>query len=123
MRRPLYLFASFVAVGIAAGCLDDSITGTRPVSFTLVAEPASAPVGDSITFTYTATGTSIYGVVINYGDGVIDTISAESPNQVERTESLRYAYASAGSFQVIGRVESAAGIRSDTVEVQVSAAP
>jgi hypothetical protein len=121
MKRPLLALGLFVSVGIAAGCLDDSITGTRPLTFTLTANTTTAVAGDSITFTFDATGTSLFGVVLSYGDGMADTVLAQTPNIVEWTEEMRYAYTTEGSFRVVGRVESAAGNRADTVDVVITA--
>lgn len=119
MKKFLAVLALVVS-GATTACLDDDITGTRPLSFDLSADPTSAEIGDSITFTYNATGTSIFGVLLSYGDGVMDTIVAETPNQVERTEEVRYAYEVTGSFEVIGRLETSDGGMSDTVTVEIT---
>ena len=120
MRRPVTAFAALlVAVG-AAACLDDDITGTRPLSFTLSSDVSSAPIGDSVTFTFTATGTSIFGVVLRYGDGVADTVVTQSSSTVEWTQSIKRAFPVAGDFDVVGRLETAVGSRSDTVAVQIT---
>lgn len=120
MKRPLLALSLLAGVGVAAGCLDDSITGTRPLSFSLTASSSTAAVGDSITFTYEATGTSIFGVVMAFGDGVVDTVVAQTPNIVEWSEEVRYAYTAPGTFRVVGRVETAGGGRADTVDVVIS---
>lgn len=101
-------------------CLDDSITGTRPLSFSLEADRATAEVGDSIVFTYDATGTSIFAVLLAYGDGTVDTLRTGSTNQVERRESVRHAYEIAGSYEVIGRVVTGIGQTADTVDVVIN---
>ncbi|MDZ7778912.1 MAG: hypothetical protein U5R14_03105 [Gemmatimonadota bacterium] len=118
--KKLVALTALLSTGVLAACLDDDITGTRALSFTLTADPASAEVGDSITFTYDASGTSILGVLLDYGDGVQDTIVAQTPNQVERIEEVKYAYEIAGSFEVVGRLETGDGGTSDTVSVEIS---
>lgn len=110
-----------VLASAMAACLDESITGTRPLSFSLTVSPSTALVGDSLTFDYDATGTAIYGVVFEYGDGVADTLFAQTSNEVERSGSIRYAYDTAGIFEVIGKVVTSIGTRADTVEVQITA--
>jgi hypothetical protein len=120
MKRPVTAFAAIIAAVTAAACLDNDITGTRPLSFTLTSDVATTTVGDSITFTFAATGTSIFGVVLDYGDGVIDTLPTQSPSTVEWTQQVRRVYAVPGDFNVVGRLETGIGARSDTVAVTVT---
>ncbi len=121
MKRPVTAFAVILAAVTAAACLDNSITGTRPLSFTLTSNVATTTVGDSITFTFVATGTSIFGVVMNYGDGTIDTLATESPSTVEWTQQVRRAFEDTGEFNVVGRLQTGIGSRSDTVAVTITA--
>lgn len=119
MIRPVALVGLLLAASTAA-CLDDSITGTRPLSFSLEVNPATAAVGDSIDFEYDASGTSIFGVVFFYGDGVSDTIFAQTSSEVERSGTIRYAYSAAGTFEVVGKVVTSIGERADTVNVEIT---
>lgn len=119
MIRPVAVLGLLLAAATTA-CLDDSITGTRPLSFELEVDRSTAEVGDSVVFTYDATGTSIFAVILAYGDGVIDTLRTGSTNQVERRESVSYAYEIAGSFEVVGRVLTSIGETSDTVDVVIN---
>lgn len=120
MRRPAIAFAALLVAAVSAACLDSDITGTRPLSFDLTSDMATATVGDSITFSFTATGTSIFGVLLSYGDGVVDTLVTESASTVEWTQAVKRAYEVSGDFSVVGRLETAVGSRSDTVAVQVT---
>jgi hypothetical protein len=119
MKRPVTAFALLLAAATVA-CLDNDITGTRPLSFSLTSDVASATVGDSITFSFSATGTSIFGVLLFYGDGVVDTLATESPNTVEWTQAIKHAYEVPGDFAVIGRLETSVGTRTDTVAVVIA---
>ncbi len=119
MIRPVAVLALLLAAATTA-CLDDSITGTRPLSFSLEVDRSTAEVGDSVVFTYDATGTSIFAVILNYGDGMVDTLRTGSTNQVERRESVGYAYETAGSYEVVGRVVTSIGETGDTVEVVIN---
>lgn len=121
MRRPATAFAALLVAVASAACLDNDITGTRPLSFALTSDMATATVGDSITFTFTATGTSIFGVLLSYGDGVVDTLVTQSSSTVEWTQDVKHAYEVPGDFDVAGRLETAVGSRSDTVAVEVAA--
>ena len=120
MRRPVTTFAAVLVAVASAACLDNDITGTRPVSFSLSSALSTAPIGDSLTFTFTATGTSIFGVVLSYGDGVVDTLVTQSSSTVEWTQSVKRAYPVAGDFNVVGQLRTAAGNRADTVAVQIT---
>lgn len=119
MIRLAAVFGLLLAAATTA-CLDDSITGTRPLTFSLSVNSSTAEVGDTLTFSYEATGTGIFGVILTWGDGAVDTIQAESPNQVERREQVPYAYEMPGSFQVIGQVVTSVGTRGDTVQVEIT---
>ncbi|MEX2466873.1 MAG: hypothetical protein WD995_08175 [Gemmatimonadota bacterium] len=121
MRRPVATFALlFATVAVSAACLDDSITGTRPLTFSLSAENPTAAVGDSVSFIFSATGTSIFGVLLLYGDGASDTIPTESASTVEWAAGATHVYEEPGTFSVIGRLETGAGSQTDTVEVEIT---
>ena len=115
----LVLLAS---AGVA--CLDDSITGARPLTFSLTVPEPTAQVGDSVTFEYEATGTGILGVIMNYGDGTVDSMDVVSAsgggNIVEYSDAPRYAYETSGTYEVIGRLETTDGSASDTVQVEIT---
>ncbi len=120
MTRTATVFGLLVTAVTLTACLDDSITGTRPLSFSLSVSPATAVVGDSVDFEYDATGTAIYGVVLAYGDGAADTIFAETSSEVQRAGVMRYAYDEAGTFEVVGSVVTSIGTRADTVQVEIT---
>ena len=69
---PALALTALMIVGSA--CLDDSITGTRTLTFSLSADPTSTTVGQTVTFRYEGTGTRIQGVVVDYGDGLVDSV-------------------------------------------------
>ena len=55
----------FVLISLRQDCLDNNITGTKPLTLTLTAEL----VGDPIQFGYGATGTGLTTIDVIYGDG------------------------------------------------------
>lgn len=124
MKKAVSIFAVLLTGAFATACLDDSITGTRPVAFTLTSSTSTAQVGDSITFSYEATGTGILGVIMNFGDGRVDSTDvaemAGGSNIVEYSDQPKHAYTAGGTYEVIGRLETVNGFRSDTVEVQIN---
>jgi len=103
---------------VGSACLDDSITGTRPLSFNFTADPTSASVGQTVTFSYAATGTRIQGVIVEYGDGSADSVF--TPGTVVEVEGvLEHAYEITGTFQAVGRLETTQTFLADTVTIQV----
>lgn len=103
-------FAGLVALGtvVTAGCLDDSITGSRPLTMAITVEPETASVNETVVAQYTATGTGIYGIVMDWGDGVVDSIQL-SGTVVTAAGPVEHDYLVAGEYQVRGRVEAQNG--------------
>ena len=104
---------------VLVACLDDSITGTRPLTFELSASTATAVVGQEITFDYEASGTALHWVVLDYGDGLADTIFGGN-NVVETAGTLTHTYTLAGDFTVSGKAENYTGIRSEEIDIEVA---
>ncbi len=114
---PALALTALMIVGSA--CLDDSITGTRTLTFSLSADPTSTTVGQTVTFRYEGTGTRIQGVVVDYGDGSVDSVF--TPGTVVEVEgSLVHEYGTSGTFQAVGRLETVQAFLSDTVTIQVN---
>ena len=103
----------------AASCLDDNITGTRPLTFSLTSDLTSAIVDQTITFNYVATGTRMVGVVVTYGDGVADSVFTPG-NVVEASGEFTHVWAAAGSYVVAGRVETQLGIETDEITITIN---
>jgi len=122
MKRPVTFFALLLVAVSAAACLDDDITGTRPLSFTISVDPAFANVGDSVSVRFEAMGTQLLGVLVNYGDGVVDTLPTDLAGTVEFIQTLSHAYSEPGTFQIVGQVESGFGIMGDTTFVEIESA-
>ncbi len=121
MKRPVTIFSLLLAATTLAACLDDDITGTRPLSFTMQAEAESAATGDSIYFAFEGTGTSIIGVIVTFGDGVADTTETVSSSTVQMAGRAGHVYTDAGDYQVVGTLYTPTGNRADTVSVQIVA--
>ena len=108
------MWAIAVAISLAAGCLDNSITGVRPLTLTLTVEPAAAAVGDSITFRYAATGTDLFAITLDYGDGQTGSVPAL------RAGFLKHAYAEAATYVATGTATDNTGALSREVTVQIT---
>ena len=119
--RRATMWAIAVAVSLAAGCLDDSITGLRTLTLTLTVEPATAAVGDSITFRYAATGTDLFAITLDYGDGQTGSVPLlGGAGVVESTGFLKHAYAEAATYVVTGTAIDNTGVLSREVTVQIT---
>jgi len=115
------IWAIAVAVSLAAGCLDDNITGVRPLTLTLTVEPATAAVGDSITFRYAATGTELFAIALDYGDGKTGSVPLLGGlAAVELTGFLKHAYGEAATYVATGIATDNTGTLSRQVTVQIT---
>ncbi len=115
---PIWVLA--VVVLVAASCLDNSITGVRPLTLTLTAEPATTLVGDSITFRYTATGTDLLVIQMDYGDGETGSIPALSSGAVNMSGYVAHAYSAAGTYVATGTAVDQTGSVTQEVTVQIT---
>ena len=119
MRRTTFL-AGLLAVGtVAAGCLDDSITGTRPVTISIAAPSETAAVGQPITVTYSATGTGLIEVIVAWGDGAMSMV-ALGGLPVEAAGSVEHTYSDPGSYAIKGTASAQNGTASSEITVEIS---
>ena len=107
------------ALTAAIGCSDSSTDIGESLSIVLTVDPSSGQAGaDIFSFHYEATGTELLGIVLDFGDGDIDSLSAQGASSAAATrnhvyESVGVYSASALAFEALGA--SAA----DTVLVDV----
>ncbi len=114
------ILAGLLVVGaFGAGCLDDSITGTRPVTLSIATESETAAVGDPVTVSFSATGTGLISVTMDWGDGVIDTVSLGG-QPVEAAGRVEHTYSEAGSYTITGTASASNGTASSQTTVQIS---
>jgi hypothetical protein len=102
-----------------AACLDDSITGTRPLDFSLTTETASAPVGSDVTFRYDAQGTGLSLVRFDFGDGLADSVAFPGA-AVEGEGTIVHAFGLAGTYTVRGQALTFIGTATDSVTVTIN---
>jgi len=120
MKSPRSITAVLlVAAAASAGCSDLTFVGGDPAAFELTIEGSATPlVGDTAAFRYQASGTSLSGVILEYGDGVADSIGTFGA--VTASGVAVHTYAEAGSYVVEGRLEDAVqGVVRDEVTVEV----
>ena len=118
MSRIIVTLMAVALLGVITACLDDSITGTRPLSFDITADVTTATVGQDVTFSFAATGTGLRFVSIDFGDGVVDTTAYAGP--IEVGGQAVHAYSSTGVFVVLGEAFANAGVASEEISITVN---
>jgi hypothetical protein len=116
--RRLVRTVALVALVASAACLNNDVTGTRPLTTTITSSSPTVTLGDSIGFEFGATGTGIVLFVLDYGDASADTITFSGP--IEIGGLLWHTYLAAGAYTVVGRTTSVSGSVSDSVAVTVN---
>lgn len=117
MSRTAATLAAVAFVGTTAACLED-ISGTRPLSFSMTADMTTATVGETVTFSYLATGTGLRRVILDYGDGVVDTMTYPLP--LELTDQVSHAFDNTGAFTVRGEAQANEGNASQELTITVN---
>jgi hypothetical protein len=113
----LLLIAALLTV--ALGCSSSSTDAGEPLSITLTVDRTTGLAAvDTFSFHYEATGTDILGVVLDFGDGQADSLSALGAARAGATRN--HVYGSAGVFSASARVLEAFGdLLADTVVVEI----
>jgi hypothetical protein len=119
MKGTLRASLVLAAVVTGWGCLDDSITGERPLTIQLTVTPATANVNDPVTAQFSATGSGLQGVIVDWGDGVVDSLVLTG-RVVEAASDLDHMYTASGSFTVTATAEDQTGSESDTQSIQIN---
>ena len=89
---------------VLAACAESSIdTFGGPLSVTVTAEPNPQTVGEDVTIRAAVQGTSLEGVILDYGDGQVDSFPAFGANT--QTVTQFKAYDAAGSYTVLATAE------------------
>ena len=117
MKKLCVLAATVAAATVA--CLDDSITGTRPLDFSLTADVATATVGQDVTFLYDAQGTGLRLVRIDWGDGMADSATFSAAT-VEGAGDFMHSFGLAGTFIVRGEAVTFIGTARDSVTITIN---
>jgi PKD repeat protein len=103
----------------AAGCLDDDITGTRPLTLQVEASATTVSVGEEIQFTVTATGTQLRQLTFDFGDGSTPE-ERTYPGAVMLTDIAVHSYETAGTYVTVVEAVANQGTVSDEVTVTVN---
>ena len=114
------LLAILLLSGASGSCLEGDVTGVRPIGISLTAEATSAAVGQSVTLRFEATGTDMLGVLFDWGDDVVDSVTA-GEQVLEMSGPMTHTWGSVGTYVVTGTVETARlGVASDEVTIRIN---
>lgn len=119
MRTKLFIGLALAGWAAASACLDDSITGTRPLTIEIDVDPATAVVDEVVTVRYVVTGTGLAGVIVDWGDGAVDSIPFIG-SAVEAEGPVAHQYSATGTYDIVGTVEGLNGALSDEASVVVN---
>lgn len=123
MYRKTTPFALLAVVGIAASaCLDDSITGSRTLGVQLTTAATAVETGETLTATVSAMGTGLQGLVVDWGDGVVDSLSLTGL-VVTVENDFDHDYSAEGTYSIVATAEDQTGSISDSTTVDVTVAP
>lgn len=96
--------------------------GTEPqhdLTVKIAAASSTSTVGNDVNFSFEVTGPRLIGVVVAYGDGVVDTV--DTFNATSASGILVHAFQAVGIFMVEATVVDAQdGHLADTVSVQIT---
>jgi len=101
MRRLVLLGAVAPWVLLGCGLFEADVL---PLGITIEVDQSTKAVGEDFEFDWEGTGEALFGVIIDYGDGVVDSIQSIGGG-VRLGGNAVHAFDVAGSFRVLARVE------------------
>jgi hypothetical protein len=119
MKRSALLFAIVITAFVALNACGDFSTTLRDTKVTLTLDKTTAPRTDSFRIRYEAEGRSLNRLILDYGDGVVDSLGLQGA--VTATGFRFHRYQAPGQFLVSGILEELGGVSvTETVSVTVS---
>lgn len=88
--------------GTLGGCSDSVVEVGNELSLELTG-PASAPVSDSLEVSFEVEGRRLLGLVLEYGDGAVDSVSFSGSQSAGGYRSHKYT--EPGTYLVTGKVQ------------------
>jgi hypothetical protein len=118
MRRAVFIAAILAIWGGLGACGTYSLE-PLPLSVGVEANRLTAVPGDTITFTVSAEGGTLFGVDIDFADGSSDTRVTSGARTARVT--FKHAYLTTGDFQVLASATDAGqGTKSATIQILVN---
>lgn len=118
-RSSRFALCVLATVPLWLACSDVLFEGGGPLSITLSADKTTLVAGDTVSFSYDAVGTILQGVIMQYGDGVSDSVSTSGAQTVQG--HFVHVYPTAGTFTATATVyDGQQGTESAQATLQVS---
>lgn len=118
MRRTMVMAMVVLA---SSACSNVTFEEGSPVSLELTADLATVSSGGEVTFSYTAVGSALVRLTVDFGDGsstTVNTVGAQTASG-----RITHTFQASGSFTVVGTLEDGVqGLATDDVLVVVTAA-
>ncbi|NJD19978.1 MAG: hypothetical protein FIA95_11950 [Gemmatimonadetes bacterium] len=119
MKRSCCLPLAVALAAVLAACSDVTFEGGGPLTIKLIADRTTASVGQNVTFDFDATGSILDGVVVDYGDGVADTMYTSGAMSAHG--QFLHAYSAAGTYNAVATVfDAVQGQDSATVAIRIT---
>ena len=119
------ILRSVVPVGVAAAlaaCSSVTTSDGGPVSVELTADATTVVAGSQLPINYAASGQYLSGVIIQYGDGLLDSIPLYGAQSA--SGRVQHTWDSAGSYTVRAEaIDPTQGSATHQLAVTVSAPP
>jgi hypothetical protein len=112
MKRPILLLSIALIVVVSVLACGDFSTTLRDTAVTLTPDKTTAARGQSFRIRYEVQGRSLNRLVIDYGDGAVDSLGLQGA--VTGTGFKDHAYTNAGTFVVTGSLEELGGVEVNT---------
>lgn len=116
------ILATVAACLVGSVACDTGVEPPRALTLSLEVDRTEATLGQEFEFTYSAEGQNLVGLVIDFGDGVRDSIPLFGAQTADGFRD--HGYLSPGSFEVTAELTAPPqGSRTATVSVTVSESP
>ena len=117
--RPSVWTSLLAAVLVVSAACGSSTILEHVLSVRISATPPAATVGEDVSFSFDLTGPILVGVIVAYGDGVVDSVATN--NSTAASGRLTHAFQAEGAYLVEAMVVDAReGSLADSVTVQIT---
>ncbi len=112
------MVALAVCMPILGSCSDIATDGPQPLALEFTASLESTTVGQSVAFSFSATGGWLIGLTLDYGDGTTESVPGHGSHALNGTRE--HAWEVAGSYRVRASLEDGTlGSLTDEVTIEV----
>lgn len=102
MRKRM-MVALAVCVPILGSCSDIATDGPQPLALEFTASLESTNVGQTVVFSFAATGGWLIGLTLDYGDGTTESVAGLGSHALNGTRP--HAWEAPGSYRVRAKLD------------------